>query len=205
MSANTIFLHGLGQSPADWTSVVRQCAIAKYNCPNLFQLTDGPPTYPSLLAGLEHLYGETQEKINLCGISLGAILAMNYALRHGSQVDTLVLIGTQYKIPTRMIDFQNFLFNCMPSSAFQPMGLSKKEVKLLTYSMRKLDFTSSLHKLTCRVIIVCGARDFANLNASKKLKALLPHAQLHIVPKVGHEVNKMAPDFISEILKDMVQ
>lgn len=56
-------------------------------------------------------------------ISLGAMLALDYAIRHGKQVDSLILIGVQYKSPSALIDFQNILFRCMPQKTFESMGL----------------------------------------------------------------------------------
>ena len=99
-----------------------------------------------------------------------------------------------------LIDFQNFLFRCMPSKSFDSMGLSKSDTIKLSHSMRSLDFTSQLSGITCPVTIVCGEKDSANLKASKKLNELLPQAILQIVPGAGHEINKDAPEVIADIL-----
>ena len=133
-------------------------------------------------------------------ISFGALLALDFTIRHGNKVDSLILIGAQYKVPTLLIDFQNFLFRCMPSKSFDSMGLSKSDTIKLSHSMRSLDFTSQLSGVTCPVTIVCGEKDSANLKASKKLKELLPQATLQIVHGAGHEINKDAPEAIAAIL-----
>ena len=80
------------------------------------------------------------------------------------------------------------------------MGLSKGDTIRLSHSMRSLDFTSQLNKVTCPVMIVCGEKDSANLKASKKLKELLSQATLQIIPGAGHEINKDAPGAIAAIL-----
>jgi pimeloyl-ACP methyl ester carboxylesterase len=131
---------------------------------------------------------------------LGAILALDFAIRHSDKVASLVLIGVQYKVPTLLIDFQNFLFRCMPKNSFDSIGLSKRSMIELTHSMRSLDFTSQISEISCPVTIVCGEKDYANLKASKKLKELLPQSSLYIIPNVGHEINKEAPNAIAEIL-----
>ena len=133
-------------------------------------------------------------------ISLGAMLALDYAIRHGKQVDSLILIGVQYKSPSALIDFQNILFRCMPQKTFESMGLSKDDVIKLTRSMRALDFSQQLKEVVWPVDIVCGEKDTANLKAAKKLNELLPQAKLHIIPGAGHEVNKCAPEAIAELL-----
>ena len=88
----------------------------------------------------------------------------------------------------------------MPGKSFDGMGLSKSDTIKLSHSMRSLDFTSQLNRVTCPVTIVCGEKDSANLKASKKLNELLPHATLKIVPGAGHEINKDAPEAIASIL-----
>ena len=80
------------------------------------------------------------------------------------------------------------------------MGLSKSDTIKLSHSMRSLDFTSRLNRLTCPVTIVCGEKDSANIKASKKLDELLPYATLQIVPGAGHVINKDAPEAIAAIL-----
>ena len=42
---------------------------------------------------------EFDGQIHLCGLSLGGILALNFALDFPQKVKTLVLIGTPYKVP----------------------------------------------------------------------------------------------------------
>ena len=143
-----------------------------------------------------------KEPLRICGLSLGALLAIDFAIRHEEKVASLVLIGAQYKVPSLLIDFQNLIFRCMPDKAFESMGLSKSSTIKLAHSMRSLDFTSQLNNILCPVTILCGKKDTANLKASKRLKELLPQATLRIVPNAGHELNKYAPNTIAEILNN---
>lgn len=196
----TVFLHGLGQTPRDWDAVTGQVPSPEIDCPDLFGAKEtGPLTYQSLLAQLEARYAETAEPLRLCGLSLGAVLALDYTLRHPDQVAALVLIAGQFRSPTFLIDLQNLVFRCLPAKMFQEIGMSRDDIIQLTRSMRKLDFSESLHRVTCPVTVVCGERDRANRNASKQLAALLPQGTLHLVPGAGHEVNRDAPRAIVEL------
>ena len=196
----TVLLHGLGQTAQDWKEVVRHLWTSHVECPELFSSTGNEISYSRILADLERQYSNVTEPLRICGLSLGALLALDFAIRHGDKVASLVLIGAQYKVPTFLIDFQNILFRCMPGKSFDGMGLSKSDTIKLSQSMRSLDFTSQLNGLTCPVTIVCGEKDSANLKASKKLNELLPHATLQIVPGAGHEINKDAPEAIAAVL-----
>ena len=196
----TVLLHRLGQTAQDWKEVVRQLSTSNVDCPELFSATGNEISYSRILADLERQYSNATEPLHICGLSLGALLALDFTIRHGDEVASLVLIGAQYKVPTLLIDFQNLIFRCMPNKAFESMGLSKSSTIKLAHSMRSLDFTSQLNNIRCPVTILCGKKDTANLKASKRLKELLPQATLHIVPNAGHELNKYAPNTIAEIL-----
>ena len=186
----TVLLHGLGQTAQDWKEVVRHLSTSHVECPELFSSTGSEISYSRILADLERQYFNVTEPLRICGLSLGALLALDFAIRHGDKV----------AVPTFLIDFQNILFRCMPGKSFDGMGLSKSDTIKLSHSMRSLDFTSQLNRVTCPVTIVCGEKDSANLKASKKLNELLPHATLKIVPGAGHEINKDAPEAIASIL-----
>lgn len=77
------------------------------------------------MGDLEQRYSEVKEPLRICGLSLGALLAIDFAIRHEEKVDSLVLIGAQYKVPSLLIDFQNLIFRCMPNKVFESMGLPK--------------------------------------------------------------------------------
>ena len=187
----TVLLHGLGQTAQDWKEVVCQLSTSNVECPELFSSTGDEISYFRILADLERQYSNATEPLRICGLSFGALLALDFTIRHGNKVDSLILIGAQYKVPTLLIDFQNFLFRCMPNKSFENMGLSKRDTIKLSHSMRSLDFTSQLNGITCPVTILCGEKDSANLKASKKLNGLLPQATLQIIPGAGHEITSL--------------
>ena len=93
-----IFIHGLGQTPESWDQVISNMSLTEeVLCPNLPALiTEQECNYKNLYAVFCR-YCETESgKINLCGLSLGGILALNYAIDHPKKIKSLVLIGTQY-------------------------------------------------------------------------------------------------------------
>ncbi|MCD8197956.1 MAG: alpha/beta fold hydrolase [Lachnospiraceae bacterium] len=198
-----VFLHGLGQTARDWQTVVKCMSQSDVDCPELFSLAAGDFTYSSILSGLEKLYEKETEPFILCGLSLGGILALDYAIRHKNKVFSLLLINTQYKVPTLLIDFQNLIFRIMPRNPFNSMGLSKSNTIKLAHSMRSLDFGDRLCEIACPVTIICGEKDNANMKASKQLNVLLPQSKLHIIPGAGHEINKSSPKTISSIINSL--
>ena len=195
----TVLLHGLGQTAKDWADVAVQLS-SDVDCPELFTLVQEPVSYPQILAGLENRYADVTEPLRLCGLSLGGMLALDYAIRHGEKVNSLILIGVQYKVPHLLVGFQNLMFRWMPGRMFADTGLSKHDMINLAHSMCELDFTDKLGRIQCPVTVVCGEKDRTNLKAAKQLQTLLPRAELRIVPGAGHEVNQCAPEVVVELL-----
>ena len=111
-------LHGLGQSPADWAAVEAGLPGQKILCPDLAAWwADRPVTYESLLEGLEAQCAGREEAMVLCGCSLGAILALDYAWRHPRQVSALVLIAPRVRMPRGLLRLQNGVFRLLPARA----------------------------------------------------------------------------------------
>lgn len=197
-----IFLHGLGQTPASWEKTIAQLESTQdCVCPNLANLYQGDNiTYQNLYEGFSKICDELDEPLDLCGLSLGGVLALNYTIDHPEKVNSLVLIAAQYKMPKGLLKLQNILFQFMPKSMFQQTGFGKKEFIQLCKTMMELDFSSSLQKVSCPTLILCGQRDSANKKAAKELVELLKNAEFQIISGCGHEVNMEAPEKLSEAL-----
>lgn len=196
-----IFVHGLGQNSANWKETIDGLDIAtNIECPDLFDLYIGELNYNNLYRRFSEYCDKFTEPLDICGLSLGGMLALNYAIDNPNKVHSLVLIGTQYSIPKKLMKLQNIIFKLMPEKYFSKIGISKKNIISLTISMMDLNFENDLEKITCPVLIVCGEKDIANEKASKKLKNLLNTSTLKLIQNAGHEVNKDNPKQLSDEL-----
>ena len=117
----TVLLHGLGQTAQDWKEVVQQLSISDVDCPELFSSTEDEISYLKILGDLEQRYSEVKEPLRICGLSLGALLAIDFAIRHEEKVASMVLIGAQYKVPSLLIDFQNLILSILVYTFFSRM------------------------------------------------------------------------------------
>lgn len=198
-----ILLHGLGQTATSWNDTARMLSDEyEVLCPNLSDwLSDKTPCYDTLYQALERYCGQFQEPLHICGLSLGGILAMQYGIEHPEKVKSLVLIGTQYIMPKRLLKLQNLMFRIMPRSSFENMGFQKADFISLCNSMAELDFKEELKKISCSVLVVCGEKDKANKTASLELQQQIKNAELVIVENAGHEINQENPTRLGEILK----
>ena len=90
-----IFLHGSGHQAASWRETIAQMPEgAEILRPNLAALLEGKPArFDNLSASFAEYCAQAREPLDLCGLSLGGIVALAYALDHPQKVRSLVLIG----------------------------------------------------------------------------------------------------------------
>ncbi len=202
-----IYVHGLGQAPDSWKKTIEYAGGDKNClCPDLTKMNcGGRVTYGSLYAKFSDECNRCHDSVSLCGLSLGGVLALNYAVEYPEKVHSLILIAAQYKMPKRLLTLQNILFRMMPESAFARMGFSKKDSISLCRTMSDLDFGKSLDKITCPALIICGGKDSANLKASKEMAGAIKGSRLAVVSGAGHEINMEVPEKLAKIIRDFYE
>lgn len=197
-----ILIHGLGQDEKAWDKVIKELDNIKVSCPNLFSLVEEQMNYKNLYNSFCSYCNNKKEQLNLCGLSLGGILAIDYAKQNPEKVNSLIIIGTPYEIPKNLFKLQNIIFKFTPKKTFTKMGCEKKKFVNLVNSMDGLDIKSNLDKIECRTLVVCGENDRANLDGSKLLYNHIKNSKLEIVENSMHEVNKDNPKELSNIIKE---
>ena len=199
----TVFLHGLGQTPESWQMVLSQLPEGDLRCPSLPALLRGKQaTFENLYSAVERYCSEIDGRFCLCGLSLGAELALQYAIDHSEHLHSVVLIACQYKMPRLLLAVQNVMFRFIPEENFQGLGFKKQDFTRLCSTTGKQDFSKGLDKIRCPSLILCGERDNANKKAALGLSRRLPGSKLTILPESGHEVNKDAPETLAQLLRD---
>ena len=202
-----ILIHGSGHKAASWNETISHMEN-KYNkedllCPNLSLILNGKEaSYSNLYSSFIEYCGKIDGPIHLCGISLGGILALNYALDFPEKTKTLILIGTPYKVPKAAFAFQNMIFRFLPKSVFENMAFDKKDTFALGNSMKSLDFSSRVQNIKCPTLIICGKKDNANMKSAYYLAQNIKNAELKIIENVGHVVNEEAPEVLAKILDE---
>jgi pimeloyl-ACP methyl ester carboxylesterase len=203
MSKKITFVHGLGQTESSWNKTVSMLnKNITSSCIPLFSAEYKENTYRELYRKFEKYCVRETEPIHLCGISLGAVLSLDYAVRHPEDVKSLVLIAPQYKMPKILLKLQNVIFLFIPNSQFGSLGLTKKGFIRLTNSMLDLSFEDKINHIACPTLIICGEKDSANKKAAVSLKKKISTSKLHFIKGAGHEVNITAPNRLAEILNE---
>ena len=202
--AKKILVHGSGHKAASWKETV-SCMDGKEEllCPDLCALLAGKTaSYPSLYGAFAEYCDHVGRAVHLCGLSLGGILALNYALDFPEKVKTLVLIGTPHKIPKAAFGIQNLIFRFLPRSVFDTMAFDKKDTFALGNTMKNLDFSDAVKNIQCPTLILCGEKDGANMKSAHYLSQNIRGAKLKILENAGHVVNEENPKALAEILSE---
>ena len=199
-----ILVHGSGHKASSWNETISYMKDSgEVLCPNLFSILNGKePTYDNLYASFAEYCNQADGPIHLCGLSLGGILALNYALDFPDKVKTLVLIGTPHKMPKVMLAVQNIVFRFLPKSVFDNMEFSKKDIFTLEKSMKDLDFRGKVKNIACPTLIVCGKNDSANMKSALYFSENIPGAKLEILENTGHIVNEENPRALAKLLDE---
>lgn len=129
-----IFIHGLGQTTECWEETISNMDLQTETvCPNLPEiLSHKEVTYENLFQSFCEYCDCLPGSLHLCGLSLGAVLALHYGIENPEKVDSLALIAAQYAMPKKLLRFQNAIFRCLPKAMFQQMGFQKEDLIRLT-------------------------------------------------------------------------
>lgn len=186
-----ILIHGLGQNNQSWNDVQKHLNNdgILVEIPNLYCLNNKSVTYSNLYNNFENILNNYQDKLNLCGLSLGGIIALEYAKRHPEKVNSLVLIGTPYKISKVLFTIQNIIFKFMPESTFKNIGISKQDFCRLFNSLQNINLVKNLENINCPTLLMCGTKDKANIKSLKQLNKKIKNSQVNLINASGHEVN----------------
>lgn len=195
-----ILIHGLGQNETSWDKVKEEFIKNDIyvETPNIFDLVKKYEiNYENVYKSFAEYCHAFHEKLDLCGLSLGGILSLQYAVEFPEKVNSIVIIGTPYEISKRLFKLQNIIFQFMPQKTFENMGVPKKDFINLVNSMAELDIKSNVEKIQCNTLILCGEKDSSNMESAKQLHKHIKNSQLDIIKNAGHEVNMDNPIALS--------
>ncbi len=200
-----ILVHGLGQTEKSWDKIIEELdkSNIKAENPNLFELAKNYEiNYENLYRTFCDYCNSFKEKLNLCGLSLGGLLSIDYAIEYPEKVNSIIIIGTPYEIPKKMLKLQNFIFKFMPKSTFENMGIKKNDFINLTNSMAYLDIKSKVDDIKCKALILCGEKDNVNMESAKQLNRNIKDSKLKIIKNAGHEANTESPKELASAISE---
>ena len=189
-----ILVHGLGQDEKSWNEVKSQLDSNGINVetPNLFSIVKNyQVNYENMYKTFADYCNSFNEKINLVGLSLGGVLAIDYITEFPDKVNSIILIGTPYEIPKTIFTIQNIIYKFLPKRIFEKIGCPKKDMISLLDSMKNLSIPEKAPNIKIHTLIICGEKEKNNINmkSAKQLNKVIKNSKFRIIENAGHEVN----------------
>lgn len=222
-----VLLHGMGTGAGGWQPQVEEFSQRfQVLAPHLpgWGGTPGPFSLQGAVESVaEMLEAEDGPPAFVCGLSLGALVALELARSRAELVDRLVLCGGFVSLPSEMLaprqaaaetirglDAATFSQQVSASlvsevpEAYRQLAL--REIGALTAAdvadVIYMDFDASswIGALKMPSLVLCGDRDEVNVPLSRELADRLPNADFREVPGAGHVANLDAPVAFNELL-----
>jgi 3-oxoadipate enol-lactonase len=224
-----LLLHGLGMAHRMWQPQLAELSKNFHLLiPDIPGLAKSASSGPFSIEGcasalLDFIRGFSDQgyKIYVCGLSLGAMVALKMAILSQGEISSLILSGGQVKPPRIIMLFQKLIFSLtskkrilaqipktIPTDDENIKAAAREDANLtgkagfinVLKSMGKVDFTNQLSIIRMPTLVLCGEKDTPNLKAANKLAEGIPDAILKIVPGMGHVWNFENPDLFNQII-----
>lgn len=153
--------------------------------------------------------GRPDGRAAVCGISLGAFVALQLAADHPERVRALVLSGGQVAPAGWSLRVSSALLMAAPARLTVRDGGSKSALLASYRTLAQWDASDRLAEVRAPTLVLCGGHDRANLPAARALAAGIHGARLHVVPGAGHLWNLSDPErfhvVVGDFLREAVQ
>lgn len=189
-------LHGLGQTPQMWQDqVVSMPVDLPMSAPWLHGLRPGREAPFSLVDSANDLgaviTSQGVQRAYLCGINVGAMVAMQYALNYATPEDAgsvggLILVAPQIAPPKLAMRMQRLAIKAMPERRLASQGIQKSAMLQVLDAMAATNFSDRLSHITAPTLVLCGNSDRQAAAASRQLAETLPNARLQIIEGGNH-------------------
>jgi 3-oxoadipate enol-lactonase len=201
-----VLLHGMGTGPGGWEP----------------QLEAFPEAIAPRLEVAEETLARVEAPFDLCGLSLGALLALRYAGEHPDRVRRLVVCAGIARLPWHLRVLQLGIagvVRVLPSARVRKglvAGLPEEHRAVALEEISEIDAAQASRTLryasayrlerlpTMPTLVLCGDRDRFNLKLSRRLAELLPDARFEVVPGAGHVANLDNPEAFNRLLRDFL-
>lgn len=227
-----VLLHGLGMGQWMWQPQI-DVLSAHYHVlvPDLpgfaGSAADGPFTMDKAATSVAQLIRtHGHGPAHICGLSLGAMVALQLYQHAPELVASLILSGGQIHPNPFLMALQDTIMRCIPErqltetsprffreqypelvepSLTAARQTGKRNLLMTTRTVGQSDLRPILPTITVPTLVLCGSKDRFNLSASRQISKSIPGAELRIVPDAGHIWNLEQPQLFTRTIRAFLQ
>jgi 3-oxoadipate enol-lactonase len=199
-----ILLHAAGRGGRSWNGVAPLLAdVFTVLTPDLpgFNDAPGPFTMATAVRQIAELAGAQQRPVRLCGLSLGASVALAVAAEHPDLADRVV--ASAPAIDGARHPRTVAVYRRAPGWAVRRLTDLPGRAAWLSFvdEIAAIDLGADLPKITAKTLVLCGGRDRANLPEARLAGDAVPNGHFYLVPHVGHAWAVMQPKLFATVVR----
>jgi 3-oxoadipate enol-lactonase len=227
-----VLLHGIGPGARGWeeqlAALPRELYVLAPDLPGFGQ-SSGPFAIDRSVADLSAALDERGVRtVDLCGFSLGACVALRFALARPSAVEHLIVCAGFARLPQelrrsvvelslRLLRLAPYAFRQAVAQLVHGVGvrhqdaalenlapLSQTEFAAMMLEAAGFDIADSAVLLDMPALVLCGGEDRVNATLSRRLAARMPSAQFRLIPDAGHFAYLDAPTEFAAALRSFI-
>lgn len=200
-----VLLHGVGETPQTWQDQVAGLPPGtKAAAPWLRGLRPARNETFSVTGAADDVLGLLNvhgvEQFALIGSSLGAVVALDIAVRAPETVSHLVMSAGIVHPPAFVMRAQKLVLSLAPKRKLASMGIDKAKLLQATDVAASIDYRTKLDDVTARTLVLVGEADKPNRPGAEQLAAGIADARLEVVPGAGHRVNVDQPRLFNDLV-----
>jgi pimeloyl-ACP methyl ester carboxylesterase len=140
----------------------------------------------------------------LCGVGLGALVALQLAAEAPNGAQRLVLITRQVRLSPLLMSLPAVVLRLLPATAVQRLGAEQPQLLALLDQVRPVDAAPLAKRVRTPAVVLCGDRDSINRRASQTLAQTLPRGELRLLPDARPDWLVQHPELLSDVLRGLL-
>ena len=135
---------------------------------------------------------EIQEDFLLIGLSLGGMIALEYALNPSPYMKGIVVSGAQSKVNGEwLLAWPQAVLRLIPNFIYSKFLKQEKETAFnFSKSLLDFDIENKLPRIKCPTLVVVGSMDKPSQSDAYRIAQLIETAVLYEIEGGGHQLNK---------------
>jgi pimeloyl-ACP methyl ester carboxylesterase len=198
-----VLLHGV-ERPARWAAVVAALPDSVVVLTPELSPSDAGTGQLTLPQGASAVTSALDEaglgSAAICGVGLGAMVALHLAAEQPERVDSLVLVTRQVRLSPVLMSVSAAVLRLLPATAVARLGAAEPQVIALLDQVRPVDATPLARRVPAPALVLWGGRDPVNRRASQALASALPFGHLQLVPGAGPRWLEESPELLADAL-----
>ena len=141
---------------------------------------------------------------DVCGLNLGALVALRMAVSFPGQVRRLVVVSGFVVPPKAALKVQRTMLKLVPERRLLASGVPKKQMIEGLDAMIASDMSTTLADVLVPVLVVAGADDPAGAANAEQLRSGLPDARVVTISGAGADVVRDQPAALAAAMREFL-